>query len=94
MDNLIKQIREIIGDHWSSQIHVHVFKDEIYFGIYESEVPVIVNLKNKEVYVECEGLKSNFTSDMLIELGKVCRLLEDNLGVLEDLLGVDKEKDN
>lgn len=91
MNNIIKQIREIIGTHWSSQIHIHIFKDEIYFGIYESEVPIIVDLKRKEVYVECEGLKSNFTSDMLDELGQICRLLEDNLDVIGDFLSVGKE---
>lgn len=86
IDNVIKQIRNIIGNHWSSQIHIHIFKDEIYFGIYESEIPVIIDLKKKEVYIECEAIKNYLTSDMLIELGQICKLLQDNLDVFENLL--------
>ena len=29
MDNIIKQIRKIIGDHWSSQIQINIGIDEI-----------------------------------------------------------------
>lgn len=91
MEQIIKQIRKIIGDHWSSQIHAHIFKDEVYFSIYESEIPVIIDLKKKEVYVECESVKEYLCADMLIELGKICGLLEENLGVFEELLKVEKE---
>jgi len=88
MDKIIKQMRKIIGDHWSSQIHIHIFKDEIYFGIYESEIVVIIDLKKKEVYVECET-GYHLTSDVLEELSKVVKLLEENLDIIENLLTKD-----
>lgn len=86
MDNIIKQIRKIIGDHWSSQIHIHIFKDEIYFEIYESEIPVIIDLKKREIYVECDLSTHHLTSSMLYELYMITELLECKWDVFEELL--------
>ena len=90
MEKLIKQIRKIIGDHDSSQIHIHIFKNELYLGIYETEIPIIIDLKKKEVYVECESIGNCLTSSMLFELGSIVKLLESNLDVFEGLLKLEK----
>lgn len=87
MTNIIKQIREIIGKHWTSQIKIHIFEEnEIVFYIYETEAAIMINLKNKDVYLDCEFSKHHLTGDMLDELGKVVKILEENLDVLEDLM--------
>lgn len=86
MDNIIKQIRKIIGDHWSSQIHIHIFKDEIYFEIYESEIPIIIDLKKREIYVEYDLSTHHLTSSMLYELYMITELLETKWDVFEELL--------
>lgn len=90
MTELIKQMRKIIGNHWSSHIQITIFsEDEICLRIYESEIPLVVDLKKKEVYLDCEGLKNQLTSSMLIELGSIAKLVEDNWDVLEDLMKED-----
>ncbi len=86
MTKIIKQIRKIIGDHWSSQIHIHIAKDEIWMDIYESETPLVIDLKKKEVYVDCEASNHHLTWSMLDELSRIVKLLQDNLDVFEDLL--------
>lgn len=86
MDQIIKQIRGVLGNHWTSQISIHILADEVFFGIYESEIPIIVDLKGKEVYMDCEGLNHHLSGDMLLELCNVVRVLESNLDVLSKLL--------
>jgi len=92
MNNIIRQMREILGNHYTSQINIHILSDEIYFGIYEVEVCIIVDLKGRDVYVECEGLKGKLSSGTLDELSKICELLEDNLDVFVELLKWNEEE--
>lgn len=86
MDEIIKQIRNIIGDNDFNYIIIHICYDEIWLEIYETEVPIVIDLKKKEVYVDCEILKHHLCADMLDELSKICRLLKDNLDRIEELL--------
>ena len=86
MDNIIKEMRKIIGDHDYNYINICICRNEIWFEVYETEVQVVVDLKKKEVYVDCEAICNHLTSDMLDELSKICKLIEDNLDVIEDLL--------
>lgn len=86
MDNIIKQIRKIIGDHWSSHIQINIGIDEIWICIYESEIPIIIDLKKREVYVDCELSSHHLTSSMLYELYMITELLECKWDVFEELL--------
>lgn len=86
MDNIIKQMRKIIGDHWSSQIQINIGIDEIWICIYESEIPIIIDLKKREVYVDCELSSHHLTSSMLYELYMITELLECKWDVFEELL--------
>ena len=86
MDNIIKQIRKIIGDHWSSQIQINIGIDEIWICIYESEIPIIIDLKKREIYVEYDFSTHHLTSSMLYELYMITELLECKWDVFEELL--------
>ncbi|MCE5220033.1 MAG: hypothetical protein LLF98_01895 [Clostridium sp.] len=86
MTNIIKQIRKIIGNFDSSDISIHIAGNEIWFYIYESEVPIIIDLKNNNVYVDCETMSHQLTSSMLYELHMITELLNDNLDVFRNLL--------
>lgn len=90
MTELIKQMRKIIGNHWTSQLHIQIFSEsEICIRVYESEIPLVVDLKKKEVYLDCEGLRNQLTGDMMIELGSIAKLIEDNWDVIEEMLKED-----
>lgn len=86
MTNIIKEIRKILNNHWSSQIHIHITDNEIWIDIYESEIPLVIDLKKREAYIDCETISHHLNADMLDELNKICRLLEDNMDVIEDLM--------
>lgn len=86
MTNLIKQMRKILGNDWCNQIHIHIGSEEIWLEIYETEIPLVINLNKKEVYVDNEYSKHHLDSDMLNELGQICKLLEDNLNIIEEIL--------
>jgi len=86
MTNVIKEIRKIISEFNSNWITIHIADDEIWIDIYETEVPLVIDLKHKEVYVDCESSCHKLSSSMLNELSKICELLENNLNAIEDLL--------
>lgn len=86
MTNIIKQIKNIIGNHWSSKIRIDIWTDEFCIYIYESEIPIVVNLKDKTVYVDCDTMNHRLTGDMLDELSRIVKLLEDNMEVVLDCL--------
>lgn len=86
MTNIIKKIKEIMGNHWSSDLKVSFFNDGgIVFEIYESEIPIAIDIKKSEVYLDCELYDGHLTVDMLQELHDVVKLLEDNIEVLREI---------
>ena len=86
MNDIIKQIRKIIGKFDSSHIQINIGIDEIWFNIYESEVLIVVDTKKKEIYVDCELSNHRLTSSMLYELYMITELLETKWDVFEELL--------
>lgn len=86
MDNIIKQIRKIVGSFDSSCLQINIGVDEIWICIYESEIPIIIDLKKREIYVECDLSTHHLTSSMLYELYMITELLECKWDVFEELL--------
>lgn len=86
MDKLIKQMRKILGNHYSSEIHISITQDELWFEIYESRLPIIIDLKKGEVYLDCETCNNHLTSDMLHELAKISKLLEENVDLFVKIM--------
>lgn len=83
MDEIIKGIRKIIGDYDYSTIRIFIAADEIYFEIYESQIPICIDKKEKRAYIDCTMLNENkITSDMLYELAEIVKLLDHNMGKL------------
>ncbi len=64
--------------------------EEIWIEIYESEMPIAIDLKNNKAYIDCETTSSKLTSDMLYELHLIVILLNNNINVLRDLLKGDR----
>ena len=54
--------------------------------IYEYEIPIIIDLKKREIYVECDLSTHHLTSSMLYELYMITELLECKWDVFEELL--------
>lgn len=83
MNELIKDINDIMGNFEGSQLTIRFFNDGgIVFGIYEQEIPIVVDTKEKTVYLDCEVTSSHLTSDMLNELSAITKLIEKNIDIV------------
>lgn len=86
MTNLIKSIREIIGDHESSVLSIDIYPEkEIVFKIYETGIPIYVNLKEKYSYIDTETIDSHLCKDMLQELHDIVKLIDGNIDMIEKI---------
>jgi hypothetical protein len=80
MQKVIKQILEVIGDYEGSKLTFTIWPpDEIYFYIYETEIPVVINVKEKYAYVDSETMTNHLTGDMLYELSHIVKIIESNM---------------
>lgn len=84
MESIINKIRQILGNHESSQLSIQFFNDgEIVFNIYESEIPIVFN--GKYIALDCETTRINLTTDMLNELYQISKLLDQNKDLLKSI---------
>ncbi|HHT98246.1 MAG TPA: hypothetical protein GXZ90_10190 [Clostridiales bacterium] len=81
MDNVIRQINKIMGvENMGSQLSISFYNDGgIVFGIYEHEIPIVVDKDNKQVHLDCETVNVKLTYDMLSELTQITKLIQDNI---------------
>jgi hypothetical protein len=91
MNNLIKKIKAILGDHESSVFSIHVSPTEIWFEIYDSRVVINIDKKQRYAYADFETYNKHLTADMLIELGEIVKLIENNIDLVLDCIE-DKRK--
>jgi hypothetical protein len=86
MTEIIKKIQEILGDFEGSMLKINITPHEIWLDIYETEVPLTIDKKDKHVYVDCEFYNHQLTADMLDELSQICKVLEENIDVVLGLV--------
>lgn len=84
MEKLIKQINKIVNpDNIGTQLTIRFYNDGgIVFGIYEQEISIVVDREKEKVYLDCETTSSHLTYDMLNELAKITKLIEENLDII------------
>lgn len=83
MEILIKQINEIMGpDNLGAELTIKFYKNKIVFGVYEQEIPIVVDKKSMQVYLDCETTSSHLTYDMLNELTQITKLIENNIDII------------
>lgn len=75
MTDIIKAIRAILDPEYND-LNIEFYNDCVYFNIYQSEIPIKVDKQG--AMLECEWCDSSITTDMLDELTKIARILEDN----------------
>ena len=86
MNDIIRRIRRIIGNYESSELSITVYSDgSIVFDIYEQKIPIMIDLKKEKAYVNCECINTTLTSDNLIELGKICAMLDKNMESIKSI---------
>ena len=87
LQNIIKQMLNIIGDNEGSKLSLHIWPSgEICFYIYETEIPVVINVKNKYVYIDTDTMDHHLTASMLNELCQIVKIIDDNIKVILECL--------
>jgi type IV pilus biogenesis protein CpaD/CtpE len=69
----------IMGDFNGTALTIHIYPSEIWIDVYETEIPIVINRKTKDVYVDCETSNHQLTSSMLDELSSIVKVIEDNI---------------
>jgi len=88
VQNVIKQILKIIGDNEGSKFSLHIWPfSEICIYIYETEIPIIINIKEKYAYIDTDTMDNHLTSSMLEELSEIVKIIEENINVILDCFG-------
>lgn len=73
INKILKELKE------SKYLFIHIFNDEeVVFYIWEREVPIAFNPKNKELILDIEGYDWRFTKDMLEEIVVVMDIIKEN----------------
>ena len=87
MTNVIRRIRAIIGKDMSSIIAIRIYSDnEIEFKIYESEIPIILDINKGNSYLDCGCTDVKIDCIMLEELSKICSMLQKNIVEIKEAL--------
>lgn len=84
MEEMIKEINDIMGIHnMGSQLTISFYSDNgIVFGIYEQEIPLVVDTKKGTVHLDCETTSSHLTPDMLTELAEIAKVIQNNMTLI------------
>lgn len=82
MNNIIQEMREIITK--DQDITIHICGNSIWFDIYKTKIPVIVDFGKNDVYVE--ACDFHLDNEMLHELYLITNLLKDNINELKKIL--------
>ena len=73
----------VIGDYEGSKLSLHIWPfDNISIYVYENEIPIVIDIKNKYSYIDTDMMDSHLTSSMLDELNQIVKIIDDNIGVI------------
>lgn len=90
MNVLIRDINKVMGNFMGSELTIRFFENSIVFGIYEQEIPIVVNAKDKTVCLDSETTTAHLTGDMLKELSDIVVLIEEKIDTVLSCLETDK----
>ena len=83
LQNIIKKMLNVIGDYEGSKLSLNIWPpNEICIYVYESEIPVVINVKNKYVYIDTDTMDHHLTSSMLDELCQIVKIIDNNIDVI------------
>ena len=87
LQNIIKQMLNVIGDYEGNKISLNIWTpNEMCIYVYDSEIPVVINVKNKYVYIDTDTMDHHLTYNMLDELCQIVKIIDDNIDVILECL--------
>ena len=87
LQNIIKQMLNVIGIHEGSKLSLNIWPpNEICIYVYDSEIPIVINIKEKYAYVDTDIMEHHLTSSMLNELCQIVKIIDDNIDMFMECL--------
>jgi len=82
LQNIIKQMLNVIGNYEGSKLSLHIWPfSEICVYIYETEISIVINVKEKYAYIDTDTMDNHLTASMLDELCQIVKIIDDNIDV-------------
>ena len=83
LQNVIKQMLNVVGDYEGSKLTINIWSfDNISIYVYENEIPIVIDIKNKYSYIDTNTMDNHLTSSMLDELNQIVKIIDDNIYVI------------
>ena len=82
LQSIIKQILNIIGDYEGSKLSLNIWPfDNISIYVYDNEIPIVIDIKEKYAYIDTDTMNNHLTSSMLDELSQIVKIIDNNIDV-------------
>jgi len=82
LQDIIKQMLNVIGDYEGSKLTINIWPpNEMCIYIYDSEIPIVINVKNKYIYIDTDTMDHHLTASMLDELCQIVKIIDNNIDV-------------
>ena len=82
LQNIIKKMLNVIGNYEGSKLSLHIWPfSEICVYIYETEISIVINVKEKYAYIDTDTMDNHLTASMLDELCQIVKIIDDNIDV-------------
>ena len=83
LQSVIKQMLNVVDDYEGSKLSLHIWPSgEICIYIYETEIPIVIDIKEKYAYIDTDTMNNHLTSSMLDELNQIVKIIDDNIDVI------------
>ena len=82
LQSIIKQMLNVIGEQKGSRLSLNIWPpNEIYMCVYETEIPIVIDIKEKYAYIDTNTMDNHLTSSMLDELNQIVKIINNNIEV-------------
>lgn len=79
MKEIINKIMKILGNFDGSQLSINFTHDEIWINVYGDTIAIVIDIKDRYCYLDCETSNYHLTKDMMSELTQIMEIIEENI---------------
>ena len=77
----------VIGNYEGSKLTINIWPfDNISIYVYDSDIPIVIDIKNKYSYIDTNMMDNHLTGSMLNELNQIVKIIDNNIDVILDCL--------
>ena len=82
LQDIIKQMLNVISTYEGSKLTINIWPfDNISIYVYDNEIPIVIDIKEKYAYIDTDTMNNHLTSSMLDELSQIVKIIDNNIDV-------------